>query len=128
MTRKKTTTVVFSNAVQEIKDRLTPIFGLQETISAGLILFDKVSDSEKIKTISKIKADEKKLKQEKTEDKPQPDKVIESIRKAAKKLIAIKSKDFTTIIASLPEDEQNLLNEIRNKLGPEAAKEKNKNG
>lgn len=45
MARKKHTTVILTEKAQFIKDDLAPIFGLKNIISAGLILFGKLTDA-----------------------------------------------------------------------------------
>lgn len=129
MTRKKSTTIVLSETVQAIKDEHADLYGLKELISAGLVLFDKLPETEQIKLIKKIIKDEKELLAKKREDKIKPDKMVEIFRKSAQKLITMKSKDFTTIIARLTPDEQLLISQIRDKLGPNSQnKEKEKSG
>jgi len=118
MSTKKPTSILFPASVEEIKQRLSSVFGLQAIVSAGLVLFDKLPDEKKVELIKTVKAD---IKNKKESDKIKPDKAIETFRKSARKLFAMKSKDFTTIIATLPEDEQKLLSEIRDKLGPDGS-------
>ena len=50
----KQTTVVLNRIVQEIKDELSPIYGLKNILSAGLILFSKLSATEQKKIISEL--------------------------------------------------------------------------
>ena len=54
MPSKKTTTVVLSDSVQEIKDSLAPIYGLKNILSAGLYLFNRLPASEQKKIIAKV--------------------------------------------------------------------------
>lgn len=52
----KNTTVNLSFCVQSIKERLAPIYGLKSIISAGLVLLDRLSDSEQKKIIQEVNA------------------------------------------------------------------------
>lgn len=54
MPSKNTTTVVLNKTVQKIKDELAPVFGLKNILSAGLLLFSRLSDSEQKKTIAEV--------------------------------------------------------------------------
>jgi len=47
----KHTTVVLSSKAQEIKYDLAPVYGLKNILSAGLILFGNLSDSDQKKYI-----------------------------------------------------------------------------
>jgi len=42
----KPTTVRFTEKAKPIKDELAPIYGLKNILSAGLVLFDKLTDTE----------------------------------------------------------------------------------
>jgi len=54
MKKTKHTTVILSNSVQKIKEDLTPIYGLKNILSAGLLLFSRLSDTEQKKTIASL--------------------------------------------------------------------------
>ena len=54
MPSPKHTTVVLNESVQEIKDELSPIYGLKNILSAGLLLFSRLSDSEQKKIIAEV--------------------------------------------------------------------------
>ena len=128
MAKEISTSVVFTLKAKGIKNRLSPVFGLRTIVSAGLVLFDRLSDEEKIELIKSLKAEDKESRTE-GKNKTKPDKIIETFRKSARKLITMKSKDFTTIIAQLTPDEQTLISQIRDKLGPNGPnKEKEKLG
>ena len=51
MPSKRTTTVVLTEKSREIKNRLAPGLGLKGILSVGLELFDKLSDTQKIKRV-----------------------------------------------------------------------------
>ncbi len=55
-TGTKNTTVNLSSRVQSIKNRLAPIYGLKSVISAGLVLLDRLEDSEQKKIIQEVNA------------------------------------------------------------------------
>lgn len=54
MPSKNTTTVVLNENVQEIKDELSPIYGLKNILSAGLLLFSRLSDTDQKKTVAEV--------------------------------------------------------------------------
>ncbi len=54
MFRKKPTSFILSDSIQKIKDELAPIYGLKNILSAGLLLFSRLSDSEQKKTIAEV--------------------------------------------------------------------------
>lgn len=54
MPRKKSTSIVLNEKVQEIKDRLAPAFGLKNILSVGLILFDDLSDTEQKEAVADL--------------------------------------------------------------------------
>ena len=58
MPSKKTTSVVFTKEVQAIKDELTPVFGLKKLLSAGLILFNELSDADQKALIARVSKSE----------------------------------------------------------------------
>lgn len=53
MPSKQHTTVVLTKPAQAVKDDLAPIFGLKNILSAGLILFGKLSDAAQKAAIAK---------------------------------------------------------------------------
>ena len=52
MTKVKHTTVLLSESAQKIKMELTPVFGLKNILSAGLILFGKLTSDQQKRAIS----------------------------------------------------------------------------
>ena len=54
MPSKKHTTVVLAKSLESIKEKLMPIYGLKNILSAGLLLFSKLSDSEQKKIINDV--------------------------------------------------------------------------
>ena len=54
MGSRKQTAVNLNEFVQQIKDSLTPIYGLKNILSAGLLLFSRLSDSEQKKTVAEV--------------------------------------------------------------------------
>ncbi len=57
MPSKNTTTVVLTEAAQAVKDDLAPVFGLKNILSAGLIMFGKLTDSEQKKVVKQANAE-----------------------------------------------------------------------
>ena len=54
MPRKNPTSVVLNETVQKIKDELSPIYGLKNILSAGLMLFSRLSADDQKKVIAEI--------------------------------------------------------------------------
>jgi len=54
MPSPKQTTVVLSESVQALKDELAPIYGLKNILSAGLLLFSRLSDTEQKKILGYV--------------------------------------------------------------------------
>jgi len=52
MGNREQTTVNLTEIAQAIKEDLAPIFGLKNILSAGLLLFSRLSDSNQKKTIA----------------------------------------------------------------------------
>ncbi len=50
----KQTTVVLNEVVQEIKSELAPIYGLKNILSAGLLLFNRLSDGDQKKVVAEV--------------------------------------------------------------------------
>jgi len=56
--RPPPTTVHLTEIAQKIKDKLAPIYGLKNILSASLILFSKLSDSDQKKAIYEALAED----------------------------------------------------------------------
>ena len=54
MPSKNHTSVVLSDNLQAVKDRLMPVYGLKNLISAGLLLFSRLSDTDQRKIIEDV--------------------------------------------------------------------------
>ena len=54
MAKVKHTTIILNESIQKFKDELSPIYGLKNIISAGLLLFSRLSDTEQKKTIAEV--------------------------------------------------------------------------
>ena len=54
MPRKTPTSIVLNAFCQEIKGELTPIYGLKNILSAGLLLFSQLSDTEQKRAIAEL--------------------------------------------------------------------------
>lgn len=64
MAKSKTSTVVLNAVVQKVKDELSPIYGWENIVSSGLLLFSRLSDDEQREVVielQKIKIDAKKV-------------------------------------------------------------------
>ena len=54
MTKPRHTTVVLADGVQKLKDEFAAVYGLKNTLSAGLILFSWLSDSKQKQIIREV--------------------------------------------------------------------------
>ena len=54
MKKENPTTVRLNETAQKIKERQSSFFGLKNILSAGLLLFDRLSDSEQKKAIADV--------------------------------------------------------------------------
>ncbi len=54
MGSRKQTAVNLTESVQRIKDELSPIYGLKNILSAGLLLFSRLSDSEQKRIVAEV--------------------------------------------------------------------------
>jgi len=54
MPSKKSTTVVLNKKVQHLKDELAAVYGLKNLLSAGILRFSRLTDSEQKDTIKEI--------------------------------------------------------------------------
>lgn len=112
MARKKHTTVILTEKSQLIKEDFAPIFGLKNILSAGLVLFGRLSADQKQKIIAEAnrKNSEPRLKCS--------DVNINECVEMVKHFVKIK----------LPStEEQRMIDSLRNALGPEP-KQKRKGG
>lgn len=113
MAKEKHTTVNLSENAQLIKDDLAPVFGLKNILSAGLILFGKLSSDEQKKIIAQAN---KKTSLDKSKSEP-----------TISECIQIVSQYVRYHIPS--EDEARLIQSLRKQLGPEPEqKRKRKRG
>jgi len=114
MPSKNPTTVVLAEKAQRIKDDLAPIFGLKNILSAALLLFGKLSDTEQKQAITEANGAKK-----------------EAMPPTAPEYVDInKAIDDVTYYVKfkLPSaEEQKKLRELRKMLGPESKKQKKKN-
>jgi len=62
MYTKKQPAVILCEDAQKIKNELAPIFGLKNILSAGLLLFDRLSAQEKKEIIAELNEREDKEK------------------------------------------------------------------
>jgi hypothetical protein len=109
MPSNKSTSVVFTKEVQAIKDKLAPVFGLKKLLSAGLILFNELSDAEQKDMIARVG---------KSEPNTSIEEAIESLKQS---LADAPPGDITRILS--PEHSA-LLREVVSILKPDSPKEK----
>ena len=85
MPSEKTTTVVLNEFVQRLKDDLAPIYGLKNILSAGLLLFSRLSAEEQKAAIAQVNAIDFAEKEAEKVDSSTPADIIKHKKKARKK-------------------------------------------
>jgi hypothetical protein len=118
MIRKKSTSIVFSNTVQAIKEKWD-FLGLKELVSVGLILFDRLDDKERMNLIKKIREDEK---QEKLAKKLGQNKTADMLNTSVKIMLHLGDEEYHSTAKLLDPESQSLMNSLRENLGPEERK------
>jgi hypothetical protein len=102
-----------SNSVRKIKEELAPVYGLKNLLSAGIVLFSNLSDSEQKKLIGKINKMEQHNKNS-TPAKKEAD--IKNALQVIGKAVSGSGPAVTHKILS--KEESNLLDQLRKELGP----------
>ena len=108
MPRKNPTSVVLNESVQQVKDELSPIYGLKNILSAGLLIFSRLSAEEQKQFIAEVNGFP--LYTTKTDERGQLKNLLNTIA--------------TTHYKILSKEESQLLRELRKTLGPEPEKQK----
>jgi len=109
MPSPKQTTVVLNEKAQSIKDELAPIFGLKNILSAGLLLFSRLSDTEQKKIIAEVNAKSAK----------EPESHPANLRDALKEIVR-KTKEqrgTSSEIIKIPLSDQKFWDELEALLG-----------
>jgi len=57
MSKAKSTSIVLPDNVKKLKDELAPVYGLKNILSAGLVLFGRLSADEREKIIADLSSD-----------------------------------------------------------------------
>ncbi|MDD5328046.1 MAG: hypothetical protein PHY02_09595 [Phycisphaerae bacterium] len=58
MPSKNTTTVVLNSDLQKIKNELASVYGLKNVLSAGLLLFSRLSAEDRQRIIAEVNSDD----------------------------------------------------------------------
>jgi len=123
MGSKKQTAVNLNETAQKIKDELSPIYGLKNILSAGLLLFSRLSDADQKKIIAELvsahSADDHRAKKQ---HKKTLQDAIDIIKKTAK----MESKRPGQVVELLSKAEQAKLTELLEQLAPEPGKTRKK--
>ena len=125
MPRKNPTSVVLNESVQQVKDELSPIYGLKNILSAGLLIFSRLSAEEQKQFIAEVNnqlIDVEKIGRAAKRPVTLRDAIKEIVRKTKEKQEAETPR---TIIKLGPTDKK-LWNELTQILGPEPEKHKRK--
>ena len=83
--RYNRTSVTLTKVAQVIKDKLSPIYGLKNTLSAGLFLFGSLSSDEQKKVIQQISDDYIPQKEQETKSTPLADAIKQIVEKTKAK-------------------------------------------
>ena len=105
------TSVDLTEFVQPIKERLAPIYGLKGILSAGILVFSKLSAEEREKAV--IEANGQSI-----------DKTPEKLQKLKNMLKMVQSAPFKI----LSPEESELLDKLRKELGPEPKQKRKAKG
>jgi len=109
----KKTTVDLTDIAQSIKDSLTPIFGLKNILSAGLLVFSRLSAE-----------DQKQVVQEASGGKiaPATPKSLQNTIAMIKEMLEVEKQQPGTVFRVLSLDEQKIIDEFRQVMAPKTQK------
>jgi hypothetical protein len=109
--KKNPTTVHLTKKADAIRQKEAPIWGLKQVLSAGLILFDKLSAKEQKRAVAEANAVDV--------DAPNRQPLREAIE-TIKRSIQAKGREPGTIVTILSRTDQARLDELRRLLGSSA--------
>ena len=118
MPRKKSTTIVLNESVQKIKDELSNIYGLKNTLSAGLLLFSELSDAKQKEAIKRLKSLDK-IDKKHTEKTPAVSDALIQLKQSI-------SENPGEIIKILSPEEQKILQSFLDTVKPDSEPHKHK--
>lgn len=111
MVKQNPTSVVLTKAALEIKEDLAPIFGLKNILSAGLLLFGRLSDTQQKAIIAQANGYEL----------PDPSqRAAESARLCIKTYQGLSAKDFAVSLSFLSDRETRAVKKMLDSLQPSA--------
>ena len=119
MPRRNPTSVTFNETIQKIKDELAPVYGLKNILSAGLLLFSRLSDSDQKKIVAELNQmvdiDISAIQSRYFSN-------AQSIRNVLREITLIEKQSPGTIVKILGEKDSALVDDFRKTLGPEPQK------
>jgi len=125
MPRRNPTSVTFNETIQKIKDELAPVYSLKNILSAGLLLFSRLSDGEQKKIVAELNQmvdiDISAIQSRYFSN-------AQSIRNVLREITLIEKQSPGTIVKILGEEDSALVDDFRKALGPEPQKQKRKRG
>jgi len=121
MSKKRPTSFVLNETIQKIKEELTPIYGLKNILSAGLLLFSRLSDTEQKRIIAEVN-------EENITEKQSFSSNIKSVRDILKEVASAEKQTPGILVEILSEKDSIIADEIRKALGPEPAQKKKARG
>ena len=123
MSSKTHTTVVLNESVQKIKDELSPIYGLKNILSAGLLIFSRLSAEEQKQAIAEVNGQSIGVEK--------PERVVHrsmTLRDAIKQIVQ-RTKDkreMPAMTIHISKSDEAAWDELRQIAGVEPAKQKKK--
>jgi len=114
----KQTAVNLSKNVQKIKDELAPVYGLKNILSAGLLLFSRLSDTEQKKAVAEVN----KMVADGRQSDESPRQQLHNAINRIKEMLEIEHQQPGTIYRVLDKDEQKILDDFRKLMLPEGKK------
>lgn len=109
MPQKKHTTVVLSESGQQIKEDLAPVFGLKNILSAGLILFSRLSDAQQKHMIAEANG---------YQIKDPAELAAHEARLCMKRYQSLSQKDFAVSLQFLSDEESHAIQQLLTALNP----------
>ena len=105
------TTVDLTEIAQSIKKGLMPIFGLKNVLSAGLLLFSKLSAEQQKHAIAEANGLQ-------VESEPTEKKTLQGALDMIKEMVEVEKQQPGTIFRVLTTEEQSVINEFRKLIEP----------
>ena len=104
------TTVNLTDRAQPLKEELAPIFGLRNVLSAGLLLFSRLSAAEQRRIVAEVND---------IEIADPSEGAAESVRYSIKRMQALDDRDLAVAFQFLSKEENRAVKQMLDALAPE---------